>query len=330
MSKMQKLAALLIILGPEGAAQILKNMDERDLEAVTVEMSKIESISQEMQEEILREFAEVAVEASTAIRGGVQYTKTALEKSVGLFRASDILSKVAPMPVPVAAMQQIASMDSRQLFNLLKLEQPQTIALIASHLPTEKSSQLLLMLRSDLREQVIERLATMAPAPVEVIERIVEVLNQKAGVRTTRALSQTGGVKNAADLLNSLDKNTSQSLLAELERRNPELVNAIRQKMFTFEDLGLLDTASLQKIMREVDMRDLAISLKTASPKLKAALLASISKRAAETVNEEISFLGPLKKKEIEAAQGRLIDSVRQLEAQGEIDLGVLTGNSPD
>ncbi len=116
----------------------------------------------------------------------------------------------------------------------------------------------------------------------------------------------------------------------ELEKRNPNLGQAIRQKMFTFEDLALLDTTSLQKIMREVDMRDLAISLKTASPKLKSALLSSISKRAAETVNEEISFLGPLKKKDIEAAQTRIIDSVRNLETTGEIDLGVVTGNSRD
>jgi flagellar motor switch protein FliG len=180
-----------------------------------------------------------------------------------------------------------------------------------------------MLLRADLRDQVVERLATLAPTPVEVVERIVEVLNRRAGTNSaTRAMSQTGGLKNAADLLNALDKNTGQSMLMELEKRNPELSAAIRQKMFTFEDLSLLDKSSLQKIMREVDMRDLAVALKTTSPKLKAALLSSISKRAAETVNEEISFLGPVKKKDVEAAQLRIIDNVRQLESQGEIDLG--------
>jgi len=328
MTKLQQLAALLIILGPDSAAQILKNLDEHEIEAVSLEMAKLTVISQETQWEILREFTGVAVEASTAILGGVNFTKAALEKSVGLFRASDIIGRVAPARVPLAAMQQIIEMDVRQLFNLLKNEQPQTIALILSYLSPEKSSQLLLLLRGDLRDHVVERLATLAPTPVEVLERIVEVLSQKAGVKPTRALSQTGGLKNAADLLNSIDKNIGQSLLLELEKRNPDLGQAIRQKMFTFEDLALLDTQSLQKVMREVDMRDLAVALKTASPKLKSVLLSVISKRAAATVNEEISFLGPLKKRDIEASQFRIIDSVRQLETEGEIDLSMATSTS--
>ena len=143
-------------------------------------------------------------------------------------------------------------------------------------------------------------------------------------------MNQTGGLKTAADVLNSLDKNTSQSMLLELDKRNPELGQAIRQKMFTFEDLSLLDASSLQKIMREVDMRDLATALKTASPALKKGLLGSISKRAAETVNEEISFLGPIKKRDIEAAQLRIIESVRQLESEGELDLSTANSNSRD
>ncbi len=330
MTKLQKLAALLIVLGPDSAAQLLKNLDEHEIETVSLEMSKLTVINQEMQREILREFTDVAVQASTAILGGVNFTKTALEKSVGVFRASDIIGRVAPARMPLAAMQQIIDMEVRQLFNLLKQEQPQTIALILSYLSPEKSSQLLMLLRGELRDQVVERLATLAPTPVEVLERIVEVLNQKAGVKPTRALSQTGGLKNAADLLNSMDKNLSQSMLLDLEKRNPELGQAIRQKMFTFEDLALLDSNSLQKVMREVDMRDLAVALKTASAKLKSVLLSVISKRAAETVNEEISFLGPLKKRDIEASQLRIIDSVRQLETEGEIDLSSATSTSRD
>ncbi len=330
MTKVQKLAALLVILGPDGAAQMLKGMDESEVEAVSLEMSKITIISQELQGEVLREFTDVAVQASTGVLGGVNFTKAVLEKSVGLFRASDIIGRVAPSRVPLAAMQQIIDMDVRQLFNLLKNEQPQTIALILSYLPVEKGGQVLVLFKGDLRDKVVERLATLTPTPLEVVERIIDVLNQKAGAKPTRALSQTGGVKSAAELLNSLDKNLSQSMLLDLEQRNPELGRAIRQKMFTFEELALLDSQSLQKIMREVDMRDLAVSLKTATPKLKGALLGAISKRAAETVNEEISFLGPLKKKDIEAAQMRIIDSVRQLESEGELDLSAATSGSRD
>jgi flagellar motor switch protein FliG len=330
MTRPQKLAALLIVLGPESAAQILKGLDEHELDVVSLEMARMPVVSQELQYEVLQEFSEVAVHASTGILGGAGYTRTALEKSVGVFRATEIISRVAPASAPVASMQQIVSLDAQQLFNVLKNEQPRTIALVASYLTPEKTSQLLVHLRPELRDQVVERLATLAPTPVEAVERVVDVLNQKAGVKATRALNQTGGLKNAADVLNSLDRNFSQAVLLELERRNPDLGQAIRQKMFTFDDLALLDSNSLQKVMREVDMRDLALSLKTASEKLKLSLLSSISRRAAETVNEEISFLGAVKKKDIEAAQQRIIESVRQLEAEGEVDLSVVTSRNQD
>ena len=155
----------------------------------------------------------------------------------------------------------------------------------------------------------------------------MEVLNHRVGTKPTRALNQTGGMKMTAELLNSLDKNISKTLLIALEERNADLGAGIRQKMFTFEDLSSLDLPSLQKVLREIDMRDLAVSLKSASDKLKSTLLACISKRAAETVNEEMSFMGPLKLKDIEAAQGRIIDVVRRLESEGEIELDSGKGN---
>jgi len=321
MTKIQKLAALLVILGPEGAAQILRNLDEHELDAVSAEMTKLTLISHELQAAILREFSEVAVLASTAILGGVEYTQGVLEKSIGLFKTSEIIGRVSPLRTPVAAMQQIADMEPRHIFNLVKLEQPQTIALVCSYLSPEKCAQVLAMLREEQRDKVVERLATLAPTPIEVVEKLVAVLSQKSGTQQTRALNQTGGVKWAATVLNAMDKTSSKATLVALDEHNPELGQAIRQKMFTFEDLTQLDTSALQKIMREVDMRDLAVALKTASDKLKKVLLSSISRRAAETVNEEISFMGPLKLRDIEAAQGRIIEVVRRLETEGELDL---------
>jgi flagellar motor switch protein FliG len=322
MSKLQKLAALLIMMGQEHAAELFKTMDPPDVELVSGEMAKIGLISTEIQQAVLKEFSTVAVSASTALRGGVDFTKQTLEKALGLYKASDIVGRVSPVRTPVAAMQQITDLDARQIVNLVKTEQEQTIALIASYLAPEKASQVLSLLRTEQRDGVIERLATMAPTPIEVVEKVVEILNLRMGGKQPRALNQTGGVKSAADVLNSMDKNMSKSMLISLEERNPELGQSIRQKMFTFEDLANLDTASLQKVLREVDMRDLAVSLKTAVETVKAALLASISKRAAETVNEEIQFMGPLKLKEIEGAQQRIIDVVRRLEGEGEIELG--------
>ena len=330
MRRHQKLAVLLVILGPESAAQILKNLDEHEVEVLCTEMSKLALISQEMRNEILREFSEMAVQASTGILGGAAYTKTVLEKSVGLFRASDILGRVSPAPASIGPMRQIVEMDLRQLYSLLKEEQPQTVALIASYLGSEKASQLLMQFTHEARDQIIERLATLGPTPVEAVEVIVQVLTQKTNVKSTRALSQTGGLKNAAEVLNAMERNFSDPLLNDLDRRNPELGQAIRNKMFTFEDLITLDTASLQKVMREVDMRDLAVSLKGSSPKLKAALLGCISKRAADTVREEIAFLTTVKRKDIDAAQQRVTESVRRLESEGELEISNARGGSRD
>ncbi len=330
MSKFQRLAVLLIVLGAESGAQLLRHLDEPEVEAVTSEMTKIAVVTQEMRRDVLKEFSEVAVQAGSCTLGGMDVARSTLEKSFGQFRASNILGRVAPLRSTPGAMQQILEMDAKQIFNLLKLEQPQTIALVASYLAPEKTSKMLMFLTQEVRDKVVERLATMAPTPIEVVERVVELLNHKVAGRHSRGLSQTGGVKNAAEVLNSMGKDTSKALLMSLEERNPELGASIRNKMFTFEDLVQLDTTALQKILREVDMRDLAVSLKTAGDKVKAALLASISKRAAETVNEEIGFLGPLRMRDIEAAQSRIIEAVRRLEADGEVELGGSGGPSDD
>lgn len=322
MTKVQKLAALLIMLGQECASQIMKHLDDHELEAICAEMAKMSMLSQELQVEILQEFSDVALEASTAMRGGIDYTQATLEKALGLFKASNVIMRVAPSRTPVVAMQQIVDLEPRQVFNLIKHEQPQTIALIVSYLAPDRAAQVVLMLRVETREQVLERLATLAPTPIEVVEKVVEVITHKLGTKHTRALNHTGGVKSAATMLNAMDKNTSKTLLVALEERNPELGQAIRQKMFTFEDVAGLDVAALQKVLREVDMRDLAVALKTASEQLKTLILACISKRAAETVNEEMNLMGPLKLRDIESAQMRIIEVVRRLESEGEIDLG--------
>ena len=327
MSKLQKLAALLIIVGPEAAAQVMKNLGETELEAVATEMTKIPSISHEMQVALLKDFSAVAHEASSSILGGVDYAQAALEKSVGAYRASSILGRVSAGRSPVAAMQTLADMEPRQVYNLIKHEQPQTIALIMSYLGPQKSAELLIHLPPEGRQPIIERLATLAPTPIEVVEKVVEVLNLKAGLQHSRGLNQTGGLKIAANLLNALDKTMSKELLNSIDERNADLGTGIRAKMFLFEDLIMIDKAGLQKVLREIDMRDLAVALKTASEKLKAALLGCISKRAAETVNEEIGFMGNVKAKEVEAAQQRIIEVVRRLESEGEIEIDVTKGS---
>jgi flagellar motor switch protein FliG len=195
------------------------------------------------------------------------------------------------------------------------------MALVASYLTKEKASQLLTLMRPDMREQVIERLARLAPTSIEVVESVAEALQRKIGNSRTRALNQTGGLKVAAQLLNALPKDISKSILVSLRERNSDLAEAVSKKMFTFEELERLDVKTLQKILQTVDLRTLTVSLKTASESLKAKLLSCVSKRAAEGIAEEISFMGPLKLSEIEAARSLIIDTVKQLEGDGEVDL---------
>jgi flagellar motor switch protein FliG len=321
LNKTQKLAALLVMIGPEGAAGILKQFEPREIEAISRDMAHFSLITREQQEEILREFSDVALAASTSISAGVDVTRGLLEKALGNFKASDILGRVMPNRVSVGALQTIADMDPRSIFNLIRDEQPQTIAFVVSHLPPEKAAQLFGLLHPDQRGAIIERLATLAPTPVEVAEKVVNVLNAKMGVKQSRVLSQTGGVTSAADILNAMDKGVSRTLLGDMEQHNPELFQAIRKNMFTFEDLLLLNSQFIQRIMREIETRDLALALKKASEPLKKLLLSNISRRAAEGVLDEMAALGPVKLRDVEAAQLKIIDAVRKLEAEGEIDL---------
>lgn len=324
LTRPQKLAVLLCMLGPDSAAQVLKHFEEREMEIIIAEMGKLELISHELQNQVLREFATVAIQASTSVSGGAEIVRLTLEKAVGQSRAASIVGRAGnggPEPVSSELLRPIIEADSRELFNAVKTEHPQTIALMTSYLPPERASAFLNQCPVELRDKIVERLALLQPTPIEVIEQIVSIIGRKLGVKPSRATSETGGVKSAATLLNALDRTMSKTVLTSIEERNPDLSKSIRAKMFTFEDMTRLDNSGLQKVMREVDTRDLAISLKKASYQVKAALLGAISKRAAETVKEEIGFLGNLKQKEIEAAQTRIVDIVRRLEGEGELDL---------
>jgi len=321
LNKTQKLAALLVMLGSESASVILKQFSSREIEAISREMARFNLITRGQQLEILQEFSDVAVAASTSVSAGVEVTRNTLEKALGTFKASDVMGRVTTQRSTIGAMQTIADMDARHIFNLIRDEQVQAITFVVSHLSPEKAAQVLNLLRAEQRDQVIERLAMLAPTPVEVGEKVVDVLNAKLGVKQTRALSQTGGVTTAADVLNAMDKNLSRTLLTTIEERNPDLSKAIRGKMFTFEDLLALDPMTIQRIMREVDMRDLTVALKKASEPLKRLMLSNISRRAAESVQEEMAFLGHVKARDVEAAQFRIIETVRKLEAEGEIEL---------
>lgn len=322
--KIQKLAAFLMMLTPENAAQILKGLDDELVEQVAGEMSGLTNVPQEMQLAVLEEFSPVAQEAATAVRGGVERTQHVLERSVGIFRASEIMSRVSPTRAAVAATEQIAEMDPSKIYHLLKHEQPQTIAMFLSYLSPERAAKVLSLLRPEQRNEVVERLATLSPTSNEIIQDVLEVLRSNAGAQRTQPLNNTGGVKAAAQLINALPKPDGKAILSSLSERNAELAEAVHQKMFAFEDFRRLDVRSLQKILQQVEVRTLTVALKAASEQLKETFLSALSRRGAENVREELDSLNAVKLKEIQAAQLEIIEAARRLETEGELDMSEL------
>ena len=318
----QKLAAFLVIMGEDAAADIVKNFDDNERELVCAEMANLPLLDSQQQGEVLQEFTEMAVEARSGISGSVDFTRSVLEKSVGLFKAAEIIGRVGTARTSVASMQQIIDLDATSIMNLLKEEDAQTIALVLSYLSAAKGSEVLMGLPERQREIVVEKLATLESTPIEVVETLGDVLSSKVGERVSRALNQTGGEKSAAAVLNAMSKEDRKKLLDNIDERQPDLVRSIRMKMFTFDDLQTLDVKTMQKIMREVDAGQLAIALKAATTTLRDAMLGALSKRASENVYEEIEGLPDnLSMRAIESSQNGIIDVVRQLETEGEISL---------
>jgi flagellar motor switch protein FliG len=317
----QRLAAFLIIMGVDAAAEILKQFDDNERELICAEMANLPVLDSMQQGAVLQEFTTMAVEAQSSVSGNVDFTRKVLEKAIGLFKAAEVIGRVGTARTSVTSMQLIIDLDALAICNLLKEEDPQTVALVVSYLSAQKGSEVLMSLPDKERELVVEKLATLESTPIEVVETLGEVLSSKVGERVSRALNQTGGEKSAAAVLKAMDKEERQKLLNNLDERTPELVRSIRMKMFTFENLEQLDIKTMQKIMREVDAGKLAVALSAATDNLKEAMLGSLSKRAAENVTDEIDNLGKVSLREIEVAQNSIVDVVRQLETEGEISL---------
>jgi flagellar motor switch protein FliG len=322
LTKSQKIAAFLIVIGPEAAAEVMRHFDNAQLELICREMTDLHVIEGSIRQNLLDEFSGVVSSGVGAVLGGAEYAQVALERAKGDYTASMILNRVAPASRMVEGGEDIRQMDARQIVNLVKSEQPQTIAFIMSYLEIPKAAEIILLLPPELREEVVERLGGMEETSRDIVNKIAKNLSRHLDKKNPQqGLHRSGGVKSAADLLNFLDKDTRNTLLSRIEERNAPLGAAIRKKVFSFDDLVRLQAVELQRVLREVDMADLAIALKTAKEALVTAVLGSISKRAAEGLKDDISMLGPLKAKDIEAAQDKVMQVVRKLEEAEEISL---------
>jgi len=321
LSRQQKLALFLIVLGPESAAEVLRHFDDAEIELLCREMAQYGMVSDTTRSRVLEEFTPLVGESITATLGGLDYARRTLEIARGDYKAGTIIGRLGPAGSAVEVIKDISEMEGRQIYNLIKNEQPQTISFVLSYLEGAKAGEIFALLSPDLREEVVERLGTIDSTSLDLVGKIVRNLGKHFDNKVRPTYHRSGGVRVVADLLNGLDKEMSKSLLARLEERNAQLGAAIRKKMFSFEDLSRLAAADLQRVLREVDSANLAVSMKSASEPLKEKIYASISKRAAESLRDEISMLGPVRLKDVEVAQDAIIQVVRRLEEEGSISL---------
>ncbi len=322
LTRQQKLAVFLICVGPEAAAEVLKQFDDVEVENLCREMAGFPMIPDAVQKQAFEEFSSVVAGGVQSASGGIPFAQRTLEIAKGGHKASAIIGRVGPATgAALDVIKDISEMEGRQIYNLIKHEQPQTISFILSYLEPAKSAEVFPLLSPDLREEVLERLGTIESTSLDLVNKIARSLGKHFDNKTRPAFHHSGGVRAVAGLLNSLEKDLSKTLLGRLEERNAALSAAIRKKLFSFEDLGRLQPADLQRILREVDSSNLAISMKSASEALRTKVFAGLSKRAAEGLKEEIELLGPVRLKDVEAAQDLIIQAVRRLEEEGQISI---------
>jgi flagellar motor switch protein FliG len=321
MNKIQKLAAFLIVVGPEGAAQVLRGLSSEHVEQVVTEMARQPFIDPATQQALVHEFGNLAATATDLKLGGLEIAQRALEQALGPAKAAEILAHLKHGGPSTAAMDELAELDPRIIVNVLRREQPQTIALMVSQLPPEKAATVLLALPAAARAQVIERLATLEPLPQELLDKLAMTVRRLIGNQAKPTSPPNDGVRVAARVLDAVPRDTTKAILDSVTQSRPEIGRAIRQKMFSFEDLAALDTWSLQRLLRDIEPRTLALALKPMDDEFRAALLKGLSKRAAESLIEEISFLAGARRTEIAAAQKQLAQLAQKLGEAGEIDL---------
>ena len=290
----QKAAILFITLGPEASSAILKKLPEPEIQKITYEIANISSVTSEQRQVILDEFLEMNKARDYIIEGGIEYARTLLSKALGTQRANEILSKVTEATQQYRPFSIARKADAHQLLNVISYEHPQTIALILCYLQPDKAAQVLAELPEDTQSEVAYRIATMSNTSPMVIKEIEKVLESKLSTVVRSEMTSLGGVETLVDILNQVDRTTEKNITESLEREDAELADIVKSSMFVFEDIITLDDVSIQRILREVDGKELALALKGCSDEVANAVYRNQSKRAAAALKEDMEFLGQL------------------------------------
>jgi flagellar motor switch protein FliG len=314
----QKAAIFLITLGPEVAAEIFKHLREDEIETLTFEMAKLDKITPEDKEAVLLEFNELMMAQEFITTGGIDYAREVLEKALGTQKAIDIINRLTSS-LQTRPFDFIRRQDPQHLLNFIQNEHPQTIALILCYMDPNKASQILSSLPHNIQADVAKRVALMERVSPDILREVERVLERKLSALSSEDYTSAGGIDAIVEILNNVDRATEKTIIEALEDDDPELAEEIKKRMFVFEDIVLLEDRAIQRVLREVDNQDLARALKQVDPDVQEKIFKNMSKRAATLLKEDMEYMGPIRLKDVEEAQQKIVNIIRKLEEQGEI-----------
>lgn len=314
----EKAGLLLIAIGPEKSAKLFEHLKEDEIEELTLEIANVRKVTPQEKESVLEEFYQICLAQEFMSEGGINYAKEVLEKAMGTQKATDIINKLTAS-LQVRPFDFVRKADATQLLNFIQKEHSQTLALILSYLSPQQAGTILSALPQEKQADVAQRIATMESTSPEVIKEVEFVLEKKLSSMVTRDFATTGGIQSIVDILNSVDRTTEKFIMETLEIEEAELAEEIRQKMFVFEDILNLDSVYVQRFIREVENKELSVALKVAKEELKDLIFSNMSKRMAEMLKEDMEFMGPVRLKDVEEAQKKIVGIIRKLQDAGEI-----------
>ena len=317
-SGLQKAAILLITLGPEKASVIFQHLKEEEIEELTLEIANTRRVNPQDKEEVLEEFYQVCLALLYIAEGGIGYAKEILEKALGNDRAQGVIAKLTAS-LQVRPFEFIRKTEPGQLLNFIQDEHPQTIAMILSYLAPTQAAMVLGALPPEKQADVARRIAQMDRTSPDVIKEVERVLERKLASLVNQDYTIVGGIDSIVNILNSVDRSTEKHIMESLEIDEPVRADEIRKKMFVFEDILLLDDRSIQRVLRDVDNADLELALKSTTEEVQNVIFRNLSKRLAAMIKEDMDFMGPVRMKDVEEAQQKIVGIIRKLEDSAEI-----------
>lgn len=314
----EKAAILLVSLGMEKASAIYKHLKEDEIEQLTMEIANLKKIEPEVKNKVMEEFYQVCLAQNYISEGGITYAKEVLERALGTQKALDMINKLTSS-LQVRPFEFVRKSDPTQVLNFIQNEHPQTIALVMAYLKPQQAAAILSMLPPDKQTDVASRIAFMRGTSPDIVKEVERVLEKKLSSLAISDFTSTGGVQSLVDILLAVDRSTEKHIIETLELKDSELTEEIRKRMFVFEDIITLDNRSIQRVLRDVDNSVLVLAIKGVSEDVSRALFANMSKRLQEMVKEDMEFMGPVRLRDVEEAQQKIVNIVRKLEEAGEI-----------